>query len=66
MDGTLECQIKYVDESDYTKIFYDSDCNPDGTRMEYQSGFIVVVIKLHIFIFKEFPNMNLAFIMIQK
>ena len=37
-DGTLECEIKYVNESDYTKIFYDSDGNPDGTRMEYQSG----------------------------
>ena len=37
-DGTLECQIEYVNESDYTKTFYDEDGNPDGTSMEYQSG----------------------------
>ena len=37
-DGTLECQIEYVNESDYTKNFYDEDGNPDGTSMEYQSG----------------------------
>jgi len=37
-DGTLECQIEYVNESDYTKTFYDEDGNPDGTSMEYKSG----------------------------